>query len=255
MIDLLAADLLRADVARRADGELDARVRDLRQLPVRVNDLRQSEVHYLDLFFRRVGVDHHQVGRLQIAMDDVEIVRLLQDLAKLGNDPANARSTEFLVLPQEFVETNSADVFHDDTRPARIVERDVEQFHDVRMLQASERARLALEALAELGVVDEMLVHDLDDDVTIRVVFASQVDAAHAAFAEEALGLVAAHVNTQLIHNRTSPLWVTLHGKEGQQQTLVRKMKMCQTVQTCSILQHLPFEQPLGRFPPGFEEG
>ena len=51
------------------------------------------------------------------------------------------------------------------------------------MLEAGHQQRFALEALAELGVGGDVIVHDLDDDTPPQVQLASKIYAAHAAFA------------------------------------------------------------------------
>ena len=90
MVHLLAAGLLRAHVARRADGELGAACRDLGELRRGVDQLGQAEIHDLEHLVGRVRIDDHQVGRLQIAMDDALGVGRLQDLAQLAEQPADA---------------------------------------------------------------------------------------------------------------------------------------------------------------------
>ena len=94
MVHLLAADLLGAHVAGRADGELGVAVGDcaVRSSPV-VEQLGQAEIHHLDHFVGRVGIDDHQVGRLQIAVDDALGVGGLQHLAQLAEQPADAHRT------------------------------------------------------------------------------------------------------------------------------------------------------------------
>ena len=100
VVHLLAADLLRADVAGRADGEVDVGVGDLVQARRR-HQLGQAEVHHLDLLVRRVGIDHHQVGRLQVAVDDALAVGGLEHLAELAEQPADARRAEPAVAVQQ----------------------------------------------------------------------------------------------------------------------------------------------------------
>ena len=92
-VHLVAARLLRTHVARRADGELRVRLRDLGEL-VRRQHLGQAEVHDLEQLIGRVRIDDHQVGRLQIAMDDAQGVGGLQDFAELIEQPADARRRE-----------------------------------------------------------------------------------------------------------------------------------------------------------------
>src|SRR5262249_6565999 len=77
-----------------------------------------------------------------------------------------------------------------DARPLRVVQRGIVESDDVGVLEASHGQRLTLEALAELGVADQVVVHDLDDHLPPQVSLPGQVDAAHTAFAQQADGLV-----------------------------------------------------------------
>ena len=115
MVHLLAANLLGADVARRADREIDVRVGDLAQR-LAVDELGQAEVHDLDPLARRVGVDDHQVRRLQVAVDDPFVVGGLQHFAQLAHDPADARRAHAAVLREHAFEVHALDVLHDDAR-------------------------------------------------------------------------------------------------------------------------------------------
>src|SRR5205823_10498598 len=74
------------------------------------------------------------------------------------------------------------------------------------------------EALAELGVGGDVVVHDLDDDLPLEVVLVGQVHLAHAPFAQEGLGLVPAHEEPALLHNSShlgcegrSDEWIRFH--------------------------------------------
>ena len=63
------------------------------------------------------------------------------------------------------------------------------------MLEAGHQQRFALEAFAELRIGGDVVVHDLDHDLPAEVELLGQVDAAHAAFAEQADGLIPAQKN------------------------------------------------------------
>ena len=60
------------------------------------------------------------------------------------------------------------------------------------MLEPGHQQGFALEALAELGVGGDVVVHHLDDDLPAEVELPGQVDPAHAALAEQAHGFVPA---------------------------------------------------------------
>src|SRR5437868_6742258 len=58
------------------------------------------------------------------------------------------------------------------------------------MLKASHQQHFTLESLAEFRIVGDVLVHDLDDDLASEVDLFGEIDASHAAFAEEFDSLV-----------------------------------------------------------------
>ena len=99
--------------------------------------------------------------------------------------PTRAGSSRPLLV-QTAVERDAADVLHDDARPLRVVERGVVEGDGVGMLEAGHQQRFAREALAEFGVGGDVVVHDLDDHLPAEVESRRQVNAAHAAFAEQA---------------------------------------------------------------------
>ena len=96
------------------------------------------------------------------------------------------------LLMQQVVERDALDVLHDDARPLRVVERGVVEGDGVGMLEAGHGQRFAREALAELGVGGDVVVHDLDDHLPPEVELPGEVNAAHAAFAQQANRLIPA---------------------------------------------------------------
>ena len=77
------------------------------------------------------------------------------------------------------VQRVALDELHHEHRLAVVLEHVVEP-DDVRVLEARERRRLALEALAQLGVVGDPRVQDLERDVTAQPLVAYPPDDAHA---------------------------------------------------------------------------
>jgi hypothetical protein len=97
-----------------------------------------------------------------------------------------------VVANEERIQGDALDVLHDDARALRVVQRGVVQGHDIGMLKTSHQQRFALEALAELRIGGNVVVHDLDHDLPAQIDLASQIDLAHAAFTEESDGFIAA---------------------------------------------------------------
>jgi hypothetical protein len=64
------------------------------------------------------------------------------------------------------------------------------------MLKAGHQQRFSLEALAELGVSGNLVVHDFDDDLPAQIQLPGQINAPHAAFSQKADGFISAKKNT-----------------------------------------------------------
>ncbi len=191
-VHVLAAGLLGAHVAGRADGELGVGGRQVVERG-RGQQLGQAEVHHLEQLIGRVRVHDHQVGRLQVAVDDALVVGGLQDFAELIKQPADAGRRQPAVGVQQGVEADALDVLHDDAGALRVVDRGVIEGDGVGVLEPRHQQRFAGEAVAEERVGGDVVVHDLDHHLPPQVELARQVDPAHAALAEQANGLIATH--------------------------------------------------------------
>ena len=193
IIGLLASHLFRRDVARRADGEIDAGVR----LVVHHADvagigdqLGEAEIHDLDFFVRGIGIDDHQVGGLQVAVNDSLGMGGVEGLAQLVQNLADPRRRESAVTVHQGIEADAAHVFHDDARAERIIQGSVIEGDNVGMLKASHQQHFPLKTLTKLGIAGNMLVHDLDNDLPSEIGLLGQVDTSHPPFAEELDGLI-----------------------------------------------------------------
>src|ERR1022692_228164 len=90
----------------------------------------------------------------------------------------------------ERIETDAADIFHDDAGPERIVQRGIVKGDHIGMLEASHQQHFPLKTLAKLRIAGDVLVHDLDDNLPAEIALLGQIDATHAPLAEEFHGLV-----------------------------------------------------------------
>ena len=195
VVHLLPANLLRADVARRANREIDIGVCDLPRPRLAFDELRQAEIHDFDALTRRVRVRDHQVRRLEVAVNDAFVVSRLEHLAQLPDDAADARCAHPPVLGEKCFEVNPAHVLHHDARPKWVVEAGVVEGHGPGVLEPGHEQRFALEAVAELWVGRDLLVHHLDDDFAPEIELPGKVDLAHPAFAQQATRLIATQKN------------------------------------------------------------
>lgn len=109
----------------------------------------------------------------------------LKSFAQLTQQPAGSRGIESMIAHQQGVQRDTPDVFHDDARSLRIVERGVVKCNNVRMLEPRHQQRFALKALAELGIRRNVVVHDFDHDLTAKIDLPSEVNSTHAPLTKE----------------------------------------------------------------------
>jgi hypothetical protein len=177
-VDLLALDLLGRHVRGRADDLAGAR-----QLRVAGGggELGQAEVDELRrLAVLRVRCEQH-VGRLEIAMDDARGVGGVEAPAEPLRDGERTLDGQRAEL-DPVGERLAAHVLHDDE--GRIADDEVEEARDVRMLDRSDGLRFVLEALAELGIGEELRPEQLDGHAHADGDVLGDEDFAHAARAE-----------------------------------------------------------------------
>ena len=135
---------------------------------MRAHSLREPEVQDLD--DTRIG--HLDVGRLQVAVDDAELVRRFE---ALGDLPGEREPLGERQAARVLVERSARHELHDE-RPNRRGVLDAMHVRDVRVIEGGDRAGFAFEAVAEFA--GRLL--DRDEPVQSRV--ARLVDLSHPAF-------------------------------------------------------------------------
>ncbi|MFN7915380.1 MAG: hypothetical protein U0Q55_08565 [Vicinamibacterales bacterium] len=171
MIGTARADLLGRHVIRRAHHHAELG----QPLLADAGDPEVQDLH------RTVRV-HHDVQRLDVAVDDPGLVRVGEAAADLFDDAQLPPDGERRVLLDGLGQRLARDVLHDDVRPVLVI-ADVEDRDDVRVAQLAGRPGLALEAFTHLGRVDAV-AQQLDGDQAIDGGIASDIDGAHAAPAD-----------------------------------------------------------------------
>ena len=152
--------------------------------------LRQTEV---DHFHPAVG-EQDDVCRLQIAMDDaffVGRVQCVRDLPRDRQRVADRNGSQGTVFRprQSLRERLSFDELEDEGVHAISIFEAVDG-PDVRMIERSERARLALEACMPVGIGGEAGGQDLDRDVATELRVARAINFAHPARSEQGSNFV-----------------------------------------------------------------
>ncbi|MEZ4237218.1 MAG: hypothetical protein R3F59_13910 [Myxococcota bacterium] len=174
MVDLRGVALL---LGRHVGDGAERHVRH-RQAHALLLDPRDAEVGDLE---HAVAVEQ-QVLRLHVAVDDAGGVGHLEARAQLGAGPQ--RLVQVDGRADEALSDGAAlEVLHHHVGTLDVVDELV-QAHQVRVGQASQRARLLGEARAHDAVDDGLGGHHLDGAPQVEPLVPAQVDAGHAAAAE-----------------------------------------------------------------------
>src|SRR5262249_46282645 len=146
---------------------------------------RDAEVHDLQTA-RRLDDD---VLRLDVAVDDADLVRGREPGAELLRDAERDRLRQDVARLDQLLERESADELHREVaQPARLAE--VVGPEDVRVRDPARQADLLLEPVEETRIGGERLAAErLDRYGVVEVAVVRAVDDAHAAAAEHALDL------------------------------------------------------------------
>ena len=178
--EILALGLLRRDVVGGAQHSGRFVVHGV----LRPGD---AEVHHLHV---AVGL-HHDVLRLDVAVDDVLVVGDGEGLAHLGADFGGLALVDGAALLDGGLQVGPAHELHDDVVGV-VVLAPVVHVHDVGALQVCGSGGLLAEALGEIGVGGELRQHHLHGDDAAQRAVLGAVHLGHAADADAILYLVAA---------------------------------------------------------------
>ncbi|HEY6213713.1 MAG TPA: hypothetical protein VIW45_15580 [Vicinamibacterales bacterium] len=183
MVDRTPRHLLGRHVVQRAHQRAGLRHAGRRC----VSDARDAEVQDL----QRSARVEHQVRRLDVAVNDAGAVCVREAVAELLHQNELLIERHLLALADHARERRAFDVLHRDEWAAHVL-ADVVYDHDVLVIKARVRARLALEPFAELVGFD-VLAQQLDGEQAIHFGIAREVEGSHPAFAEALQYLVAAY--------------------------------------------------------------
>ena len=189
MIDVLPAQLLGRHVGDGAkDGPFPGQPEGLRDLAVLcrfgLGQLGQPEVEDLHVAVIR---DHH-VGRLEIPVDDALRMGCSQCIGDRSADLEDFRQGQ-PVGREDLVQALAFDQFHGEEADA-LVFLDRVHVDDVRVAEAGDGLRLALESFEAARIGGEIGGEDLQGDVAVQLRVAGAVDLTHPALADEGGDLV-----------------------------------------------------------------
>src|SRR6185436_10073569 len=130
----------------------------------------------------------HDVGWLQIAVDDPVRVRVGQRVSQFVRDRQQLARRNG-TAPDARLQRLPVETLHDEVIDARVVP-DVVERADVRMLEVGDDPGFPLEAFPPIGIGRRIAGEDLDGDRAAETDVPSFVDLTHAPDAEEAEDLV-----------------------------------------------------------------
>ena len=139
---------------------------------------RQSEVHQLG-----AGFGQHDVRRLQIAMDDALLMRLVQGQCRFLFRSSELDRAAARLSSRRVGESLAFEIFHDQKIGA-VLRADIVKGADIRMLKRGNGPRFALHALLQFRVRGKMRRQDLDGDGAVEAGVLGAIDLAHAASAK-----------------------------------------------------------------------
>src|ERR1700733_319568 len=142
--------------------------------------LGNAEIHHLD----DVVPGDHQVGRLEIAMDDAGAMRSRDPAQRLFEERDTLVRRDRPPPPDQLLQALAVDELHHGDGCA-VVHEVVEQQRDVRVIEGGLQARFLTEALDEVRVVARLGAHHLDRDRPVEIQVERLVNDAHRAATDE----------------------------------------------------------------------
>jgi hypothetical protein len=184
------ARLERAELLGRGVAELAEKDPRLRHLRRRVGDLGDPQVDQLDQRPAVLAAADHHVVRRDVAMDHVLAVEVAERQQRLVRDLESQRDPRRALHAEELRQVDPVDVLHDEIGGPLVVEGEVQDLADVRVLEPGRRPRLLEEPALQVLVGDGVGPHDLDDPDLVEQAVPDAVDRPHAALAQAVEDLV-----------------------------------------------------------------
>src|SRR5262249_54286255 len=152
--------------------------------------LRHREIEDLDVILLAADGDEEEVVRLDVAVNDPEVVRLGQRLAALADDAEDAHRLHPAVAVDGRAYRLAIEELHGHEEQALAGLAEIEETHRVRVLELRAGLGLVDEAANPLGILGDLGVQNLDGDNAVDGNLAGLVDHAHSALADAINDLV-----------------------------------------------------------------
>ena len=180
-VEFLASYLLGRQVLRRPHHDVVAGQVGLGRLQS-LGDAEVGEQH------PPVG-RHHDVARLDVAMDEARFVSVVERCCDAGADVAGQFGAQSFLRVEYLAQALALDELHHDGLTTVLLEHVVDG-DDVRMVEARRSNGFATEALRDDGIGGERRLEPLDGHLTIECEVDRQPHLGHAALREHALQFV-----------------------------------------------------------------
>ncbi len=190
-VELMAGELFRRHVARRTEHGAGAGERVARVAVVAAQDAGDAEVEDADVHAHAALADQEDVVGLDVTVDDALLVGVGERQQQLAADLQARLERQRAARLQPFAQRLSFQELHDEVRAKRRVEAEIVDGDDVRVLELTGDAGLALETGVELLLGAQLGVDELDGDDALQRQVLGLVDLGHAAAAAQLDQLVA----------------------------------------------------------------
>ncbi len=185
--DRQASGLFRAHEGRSTDHLRDS----VHRGQIRVTGLRETgdtEVHDPGLKFPSPSLDHHNVGRLQVAVNDTLIVGVLERVAHLNDNPRGLVPAQTPGLRGDdlhmLLEVLTAQQFHDDEHATGLVLVHIVNSDRVPGLHSHQGAGLFQKLATRLRVFPHLVADHLDRDLGPRQLVRGTINLTETALAD-----------------------------------------------------------------------
>ena len=208
-VDPVAPGLLRRDIVHGAQGLLGQGLGGVLQ----AGDAEIGHLH------AAVPQDHDVLG-LDVPVDDAPAVGVAQASHDLGDEVQGLPPVQLAPLLHILLQRDAVDELHHDifrvTAPGHVVDR-----HDVGVGQLSDCLGLRVEPAAEILVLGQVGLQNLDSHQTVETVALRLVDHRHAACADALQDLIAVvqHLSNVLIHTSPPSLTASASARPSRCQT------------------------------------
>jgi DNA-binding NtrC family response regulator len=187
------AELLGSHVARRADRGVSRRERAVDI--ARIREVRDAEVEDANPFFAARIALYEEIARLEVAMDDPEIVRGDQSRARRNQEPRDPLERDGTARDHRR-ERLTSEQLHQYIGRAVLELACIDRLHDGGTLHDRRHARFAYETSAVLWIVPQLPMKNLHRPLVLCGRVRDAVDAARGAFAEQRFDAELAHEHT-----------------------------------------------------------